>query len=152
MLRKERKERVMSRLEQCMTPALELEAASDIRLLQWLDGVGRHPNTLIVCPDDAVASVLRQVRKRSAPPVRYRLIPGALPLPSRTSGTLVLNDVSRLTLEQQIMVFDWMNAVGRNVQVISLTRRCPLAQVQEGAFLEGLLYRLNVVRLELKAA
>jgi DNA-binding NtrC family response regulator len=64
----------------------------------------------------------------------------------------VLNDVSRLTLEQQIMVFDWMNTVGRNVQVISLTRRCPLAQVQEGAFLEGLLYRLNVVRLELKAA
>jgi hypothetical protein len=132
--------------------ALELDAASDIRLLQWLDGQGRHPNTLIVCPDVAVVGVLQQIRKRSSQPVHYRILPGALPLPSQTGGTLVLNDIGTLSLQQQILLFDWMNSIGRNMQVISLARRCPLALVERGAFLEGLLYRLNVVRLELKAA
>ena len=139
----------MSGMEPCLSH--EFEAASDIRLLHWLGGLGRHPNTLIVCPEHAVASVLRQVRKRSAQPVHYRMLPGALSLPSTAAGTLVLNDVGQLTLRQQIAVFDWMNTIGTNVQVISLTRRCPLELVQEGQFLEGLLYRLNVVRLELKA-
>ena len=139
----------MSRLEQC-GPSLELEVASDIRLLQWLDGLGRHPNTLIVCPDNAVASVLRQVKRRSVQPVHYRIVPGMLPLPTRTAGTLVLNDAGQLTIRQQIDLFDWMNSIGTNMQVISLTRRCPLALVENGEFLEGLLYRLNVVRLELK--
>jgi hypothetical protein len=139
----------MSRIEQCLS--LEFEEASDIHLLQWLDGLGRHPNTLIVCPEHAAASVLRLVRKRSTPTVHYRTLPGALSLPSATAGTLVLNDVGRLTLRQQIAVFDWMNTIGKNVQIISLARRCPLELVRGGEFLEGLLYRLNVVRLELKA-
>ena len=141
----------MARLEQTCGP-LELEAASDIRLLQWLDGLGRHPNTLIICPESAVLSVLHQVRRRSAQPVQYRILPGALPLPCQTGGTLVLNDVSTLTLHQQITLFDWLNTVGRGMQVVSLTRRCPHRLIQDGQFLEGLLYRLNVVRLELKAA
>jgi hypothetical protein len=145
-----RKEAGMSRLEQC--GPLEFDAASDITLLQWLDGMGRHPNTLIICPEEAVAAVLRQVKRRSVQPVHYRILPGALPLPSQGGGTLVLNDAGTMTLRQQIMLFDWMNSIGRHMQVISLTRRCPHAMVRNGEFLEGLLYRLNVVRLELKAA
>ena len=81
----------MSGMEECSS--LEFEAASDVRLLQWLDGLGRHPNTLIVCPEQTVASVLRQLRKRSTPPVHYRSLPGTLSLPLPAAGTLVLNDV-----------------------------------------------------------
>jgi DNA-binding NtrC family response regulator len=60
---------------------------------------------------------------------------------------LVIRDAAAMTLAQQIELFDWMTGAGRGAQVLSVTSRPLLSLVQDGRFLEGLFYRLNVVSI-----
>jgi DNA-binding NtrC family response regulator len=84
-------------------------------------------------------------------PFHFSLLPGALRLPLERTGTLVIHDVAALTLPQQILFYDWMSAGRGDLQVVSMTTTSLDALVEQGDFLEGLYYRLNVVRLEAKA-
>jgi DNA-binding NtrC family response regulator len=60
----------------------------------------------------------------------------------------VVADASRMTLPQQIELYDWLNAGRGAVQIVSITSEPIWPLVEAGRFLEGLFYRLNVVTLE----
>jgi hypothetical protein len=72
-------------------------------------------------------------------------LPGPLDLPADDARTLLIGDVSTLTLQQQIDFYDWLERGNETVQVISLTSAPLWPLVTSGRFLEGLFYRLNVM-------
>ena len=80
-------------------------------------------------------------------PVQTLRLPGTFVLPEDHGGTLLLWDASRLTLDQQIRLNDWMGVRRVRTQVISVTTTPLLPLVEDGRFLEGLYYRMNVVSL-----
>lgn len=126
----------------------EFNTLSDAVLLRWLTGDGRRPNALVQCAPESIDTAMRHLMTWCALPLRYCSLPGTLELPSPARGTLLLREVASLTLSQQVVLYDWLTAANGAVQVISLTT-VPLDQlVEDGEFLEGLLYRLNVVRID----
>ena len=66
-------------------------------------------------------------------------------------GTLLLKDVASLTLSQQVMLYDWLTSACGDMQVVSVTTAPLQALVEHGEFLEGLFYRLNVIRLDARS-
>ena len=76
---------------------------------------------------------------------------GAPPRGDRPA-TLVVRSISALDHDQQRSLFDWLDAPGDRVQVISTTSEPLYPMVGSGAFLESLYYRLNVIRLEFAMA
>jgi hypothetical protein len=70
----------------------------------------------------------------------------SLALPrSMRGGTLILNDVSTLTADEQRDLLDWLDWDAGRTQVISTTPVGLLARVHIGTFIERLYYRLNTV-------
>ena len=122
-------------------------AFSEGSWLRSLVGGGRRPNLLVLCQGATAAVVARRVSGLCSKSLEICLVPGELRLPQRRIGTLLLYDVSALTLSQQITLYDWMNDTSRGVQVISMTSAPLMPLVNSGLFLEGLYYRLNVVYL-----
>ena len=116
----------------------------------WLRSViyQRHrPNILVESSGMSVAAAAAEIVRLSTHPLRVCLVPGDLHLPAEGGGTLLVGDVATLTVQQQIAIFDWMDSLVERVQVISITSVPVLRLVEEGHFLEGLFYRLNVVRV-----
>lgn len=126
----------------------EFNALSDAVLLRWLTSDGPRPNTLIQCAPGALDTAMRHLMTWSALPFRVCSFPGVLELPDPPRGTVLLKEVGALTLSQQVVLYDWLSAAHRSVQVVSLTTISLEALVEDGEFLEGLLYRLNVVRID----
>src|SRR5262245_59455850 len=126
--------------------APDVASFSELLLLLSLSSQQRRPNLLIACSDSALDAVEYKLRALCAPPVHTCVLPGALALPKKPCGTLLLHHVEALTLEQQLTLYDWMS-VSRQVQVVSITGAPLLSLVEHGQFLEGLFYRLNTVCL-----
>jgi hypothetical protein len=117
-------------------------------MLSRLAPAGRQPNLLIVCNERAQPFVTRQAAEWCQAPLYVFRLPGPLNLPA-SAHTILLNDVSALTMSQQIQLFDWMtHHVG--TRVVSITSADLPMQILEGGFLEGLYYRLNTVRVYAK--
>jgi hypothetical protein len=128
--------------------AFEFNALPDSVLLGWLAGTEHRPNVLIECAPGTADTAMRHVMTWCQLPFRYGAVPGALELPTPSRGTLLLNDVGALTLSQQVKLYDWLTAAHGQVQVISMTCLPLVTLVEDGEFLEALLYRLNVIRLD----
>ena len=118
---------------------------SDTEWLRLMTSSKLRPNLLVLCQGIDAESVVLRFIQVCTPPLHVGLLPGALELPSRKAGTLLLRDVAALTLEQQIELFDWMGDRAGTAQVISVTSTPLLPLVEDGRFLEGLFYRLNTV-------
>ena len=67
-------------------------------------------------------------------------------------ATLVVRSIAALDRDQQSVLFEWLEAQGNRVQVISTTTEPLYPMVGRGAFLANLYYRLNVLRLEVARA
>jgi len=67
-------------------------------------------------------------------------------------ATLVVRSISALDRDQQSVLFEWLEAPGNRVQVISTTNEPLYPMVGRGAFLANLYYRLNVLRLDVARA
>jgi hypothetical protein len=65
--------------------------------------------------------------------------------PPTESGTLLLEDLSALPLDDQRRLYGWLDASTGWMQVVSITSRSLLPSIEAGAFLETLYYRLNIV-------
>jgi DNA-binding NtrC family response regulator len=130
------------------TPAFEFNALADATLLQWLTARGRRPNILVECPGGSAETVVRHLMTWCALPFRFSALPGTLELPMTRRGTLLLKDVATLTLSQQVMLYDWLTDGCGDMQVVSVASAPLQALVEDGEFLEGLFYRLNVIRLD----
>ena len=125
------------------------EITADTPLLVWLASQGRRQHFLVRRPIGRFESVASQLMSFGAPPVRLCRLPGPLPLPADRTGTLVLDDVAALSLEQQIALFDWLGAGRGDVCVISVTATPLASLVESGGFLDGLFHRLCRAQLDL---
>lgn len=128
--------------------AFEFNALPDSVLLGWLTARGHRPNVLIECLPGLSETAMRHLMTWCALPFRYCALPGTLELPSPARGTLLLKDIGQMTLSQQVTLYDWLTKHHGQVQVISLTTTPLQPLVENGEFLEGLLYRLNVIRID----
>jgi transcriptional regulator of aromatic amino acid metabolism len=80
-------------------------------------------------------------------PVHARKLPCELSLPKGMNGTLLLWDVAQLARSQQLELHDWITGGQEDTQIISITSTPLLPLVEDGRFLEGLFYRINVLSL-----
>jgi Sigma-54 interaction domain len=118
---------------------------SDMPLLQSLTVRRQRPNLWVVADDGPSEALLAHVVAVCESPIYVCRLPGALELPVWGSGTLVLHDIDRLTIRQQINLMDWLRQARGRVQVVSIARGSMLDLIANGRFLEGLYYRLNTL-------
>ena len=126
----------------------DFNALSDATLLHWLTARGHRPNVLVECSRGSAETVVRHLMTWCALPFRFCALPGTLELPATRKGTLLIKDVATLTLAQQVMLYDWLSEGCGDMQVVSVASAPLQVLVEDGDFLEGLLYRLNVIRLD----
>jgi hypothetical protein len=115
----------------------------------WLRAIvseDRHLNVLVHCTDLPMASVIAEIGELCGRPVWTSLVP-VLQLPEHHGATLVIGDVSMMSLLQQVELYEWLNRFGETSQVISFSSVPLWSLVERGFFLAGLFYRLNVVTL-----
>jgi transcriptional regulator of aromatic amino acid metabolism len=118
---------------------------SEMALLRLLSSRDHRPNLMIVNETATLEDVLHRLTGVVEAPVWFCQFPGSLDLQPNISGTLVLGDIDRMTIDQQIRLSDWLWRRGLDVQVVSVTRASMTELVADGRFLEGLFYRLNTV-------
>jgi hypothetical protein len=124
---------------------------SDDALIKSLTTYERRPNLMIVARGLPVEAVADQVITLCARPILPSLLPGRLNLPARRNGTIVLQNVTSLSRPQQITLDDWIVGGCGDIQIVSIATMPLWPLVQNGDFLEGLFYRLNIVRLDATA-
>jgi hypothetical protein len=103
-------------------------------------------NLLLMGPDNVIQNVLNALLPNLRASIRY-WCPGeplVLPLGAQP-GSLILRDVGALTPEDQIRLLVWLESTAGRTQVVSTTSSPLLAQVEAGAFLDTLYYRLNTM-------
>ena len=124
---------------------------SDLALLQWLTLKDLRPNLLVTCGEVEIEAITKRLMTFCAPPFHVCALPGTLRLPSAAGGTLFLADAAALTLSQQIVLNDWIGAGRGEMQIVSMSSAPLWPLVEDGQFLEGLFFRLNVVCLEARS-
>jgi hypothetical protein len=113
---------------------------------------GRHPNVLVTGPRDATHAFLQAITPSLRTPVRRLNCGNPLELPV-DAGTVVLDDVDVMSLGEQGRLTDWLDtALSPAWQMVALTTTPLYTQVQTGAFMDALYYRLNVVHLQVSRA
>lgn len=115
----------------------------------WLRAIvseDRHLNVLVHCPDLPMASVIAEIGELCNRPVWTSLVP-VLQLPEHDGETLVIGDISIMSLLQQVELNEWLNRFGETSQVLSFSSGPLWPLVERGRFLADLFYRLNVVTL-----
>jgi len=128
--------------------ATDFPCFADPNLMMSLLTKGHRPALLVNCNGRGADAVATSMLSWCAAPVHLVRLPGVLDLPLARYGTLVVADAAALTLPQQIELHDWLNAGRGSVQIVSIASEPLWPLVEQGRFLEGLFYRLNVVTLE----
>jgi hypothetical protein len=126
----------------------QLVSLSEATLLRSLMSQNRRPNLLVECKGVSVESTVRHIVAFCEPPYHVTALPGNLYLPEVKKGTLLLADLAMMSLGQQMRVFDWLPRDCGNLQVVSISSVPIRPLVDQGKFLEGLFYRLNVISLD----
>jgi transcriptional regulator of acetoin/glycerol metabolism len=126
----------------------ETVSFSDTTLLRMLSSRRHRPNLLIENKRASLDSVLEQLGAVCETPMSVCRFPGPLDLQADPGGTLVLANIDRMTIGQQLTLFDWLGRKGGDIQVVSITRAPMAAAIADGLFLEGLFFRLNTVAIQ----
>src|SRR5579862_9352882 len=129
-----------------------LVTSADAALLRALASDPRRQHLLVVCNRVPLSSVVQEVLEFCASPCHFCVMPGQMDLPPTKRGTVLVIDVAAMTIDQQIRLHDWLGNGCGNLQVVAIASRSLKPLVEEGRFLEGLFYRLNVVQLDAAAA
>jgi sigma-54-interacting transcriptional regulator len=114
--------------------------------------VGSMPrtNVLVVGNPDATRIVVDMLRLDLRGPIARCRAGQPLDLPSPAhAATLVLENVSRLTTDEQFRVLRWLDDVSGRIRVVSTTNEPLWPRVQVGVFNEVLYYRLNTVFVDM---
>jgi Sigma-54 interaction domain len=112
-------------------------------------GVMPRTNVLVVGSSEATRIVLDMLRLDLRGPVlKWR--PGQpLELPTRgRAATVVLEDLTRLTNDEQVRIVGWLEQVAGQIRVVSTTTVPIWPRVARGEFNEVLYYRLNTVYVD----
>lgn len=119
-----------------------------------LETVGMPPtNLLLVGPAGTIRIVLEMLwQDLREPVVRWRAgQPLDLPALGR-AGTLILQDVSELSSDDQDRVLRWLDQTTGRIRVVSTTAVPLWPRVTKQAFNEALYYRLNTVCVDVTSA
>lgn len=110
-------------------------------------------NVMVVGNTEATRIVVDMLRlDLRGPVVKWRAgQPLALPAPGSCS-TLVLENLTRLTDEEQLRVLRWLDDVRGKIRVVSTAGVPVWPRVQTGEFNEVLYYRLNIVFVDMGTA
>jgi hypothetical protein len=133
------------RAEQNSLPPYLIRAEDD--WLRTIVSQDRHLNVLVTCVDLAVPSAVAEISALCGRRLWTSLVPGILELPEHDGETVVIGDISLLTLRQQLEIYDWLDRFGPTSQVLSFTSAPLWPLVERGRFLECLFYRLNILTL-----
>jgi hypothetical protein len=120
--------------------------SNDLRILRRMLQRAR-PNVLIVGSWRWIEAMRQTLAPLMALPICLCLLPGPLRLARGPVGTLLVEDVAALQVDQQADLLRWLSKDHR-VQVISITSTPLFPLVRRGMFSEVLYYRLNVVTVE----
>lgn len=134
-----------------MLDHMTAESLSASFLLRSLTTNEHHPHLLLDCSKVEIECIVLGLKQWGRAPLTHCRLPGPLIVPRFRSGTLLLEGLQHLNRAQQIALYDWMASQSPQVQIISIASREIDSLVAQGKFLEGLFYRLNVVRLEIRA-
>jgi hypothetical protein len=106
-------------------------------------------NMLLMGPDGVMEYLLDALVPDLREPIG-RWSPGDVLLlpPPPLIGTMVLQEVGAMPLEDQLKLLEWLQMAAGRTQVIATTTRPLLRLVQRGQFLEALYYRLNIVAID----
>jgi hypothetical protein len=118
---------------------------ADDTFMRYLTTGPHRPNLLVL--GQMTNGLLASLQSACTAPLHAIRMPGPLEVPDVTKGTLFVENPAGMTSRQQIAFHDWLDAGHHDVQIISISREPLWPLVQEGRFLEGLFYRLNVVSL-----
>lgn len=121
---------------------------SDEALIKRLTLRDKRPHLTIVAQGLPLEVVTDRLMTVCRPPVLPSILPGRLHLPASRRGTVLLQNVTGLSLPQQIVLNDWIDEGSGDAQIISISTTPLWKLVNYGDFLESLFYRLNVVCLE----
>jgi hypothetical protein len=107
-------------------------------------------NVLVVGKPEATRIVVDMLRlDLRGPVVRWRAgQPLELPTPGR-AATFVIENVTRMTADEQLRVLGWLEDVSGKIRVVSTTGIPVWPRVQTGDFNETLYYRLNTVFVDM---
>jgi hypothetical protein len=136
-------------------PTRSLLAASQWHALfaqtrrEWSFVRAERVNAVVTGPRPALDVIARVIAASFCRPIIRCTAPGPLWWADVRGGTLVVDDVARLTRAQQQQILKWSEA---KLQIMSLTAEDLFARVERGEFLPELFYRLNVVRIDLHTA
>lgn len=106
----------------------------------------RH-NVLLEGPEASTVAVLRLLQAHLPEPVIRKPQGSPLELPAGDVGTLILEEVSDLSGEEQTRLLAWIDCRS-HTQIVSTTARPLFARVARGFFDASLYYRLNVIVVE----
>lgn len=105
-----------------------------------------HPSVLLVGPEPLTSEFVDALLPTCTQPVSlWGPIRQDVPA-SGPSGTLILHDTDRLSLDDQRQLSHWL-AVGNLRQVVTTASTPLFPLVEQGRFLASLYYRLNVMYL-----
>jgi hypothetical protein len=121
--------------------------SAEIAMLRMLRAGKDRPNVMVMNKHASVERVVEQLTTVCQTPIKVCRFPGLLDLPSVVNGTLVLADIDKLTIAQQISLSDWLWHTRDDIQIVSIARAPMMELIAEGRFLEGLYYRLNTIVL-----
>ena len=116
----------------------------DLTTEEWRGLLTARPNTLLIGPAHATGRVIEALLPRLQQPV-CRCDAAGLSLPGPAAGTLIVDNVAALSEEDQRRLLDWLLESGRLTQVVATARSAVFPRVADGAFLDMLYYRLNVM-------
>lgn len=105
-----------------------------------------HPNVLIVASEQTQEAAVRALTPYLRQPVTILPSPSESAMPS--SGSVILQTMSELTLQAQGALFSWLEGRGKNTQVVSFSAVQLFPLVTEGRFLVDLYYRINIVQFD----
>jgi transcriptional regulator of aromatic amino acid metabolism len=108
-----------------------------------------HVNVLLEGPETAIEPVVRQLLPHLRQPVVSIRSGTALSLPDMEIGTLIVDEVRTLTMEDQAHLLEWLNAASSPPRVISTSSQALFPCVELGLFAVALYYRLNVILMRI---
>jgi len=112
----------------------------------------RRVNLLLIGPEGIIQDTLYSLRPQLAQPIRTWHAPDPLELPYPSQpGTLILRDVASLSPADQSRLCNWMEQSAGRIRVVGTTSAPLMRNVDSGAFLDALYYRLNVGLVDMTA-
>lgn len=141
-----------------VTHIFDLDTLLETAPLGMLDSGVARPNVVITCELGELDAIVARLKQVAVQPVHTcvvtdspRVQRAAQPelgemLGSVHDGTLIVHDLARLDMAQQIALFDWMAQQAGRTQVIGLTTIALAPLVERGLFLQALYSRLSTLQ------